>query len=337
MALLFADSFDHLDTADLDEKYTSVTGSPTVGSTYKRNGTNGVQLSSGDYLNLTLAPTTAAAGVCGMAIYRIDSGASSFWDLRNGEGRQMYLRIETDATLTLYDKDNNELDDSGGTTISATQWHYLECKWTINNSGSFQVYLDGGSSPILNYAGDTSFQTSVTWTEIRWGIIAGNELYMDDIYVLDQTAATYGPSNDDILGDIVVKCVLPNADGDNSAFTPSTGTVHFELVNDTTPNTTDYVSSGTASQIDTWNFTNLGVTGTILGVQLSLYAQKSDSGTRTLAGVAWPVSTARVGDTQTPTTSWRYYRECWDYNPETDSDWTVATVDAAEFGVKVIA
>lgn len=337
MALLFVEGFDSLATADLDESFTSASGPPTVGSTYKRNGANGVQLVYGTSLNLTLTPTTTASGVTGMALYRVDSSASSFFDLRNGAGRHLYLRIESDATLALYAETNALLAQSSA-TISSTQWHYLECKWTIADSGSFQAYLDGGTSPIINFSGDTKYQTAATWTEIRWGIIAGAELYLDDLYVCDQTAATYGPSNDDILGDVrVVEVIASSGDGTNAQFTPSTGTDNGAMVDESTPDgVTTYNASSTAGHIDTYNFPALSVTGTVLGVQLSLYCAKSDSGTRTLAAVARPASTNKIGTEQTPTTSFRYYHQVWDYSPETDTDWTVAEIDGAEFGIKVV-
>lgn len=339
MALLFMEGFDHHATADLTAKWTTIGGSPTVGASYKRNGTNGCETAYGDQLDITVPTTTSTLGVCGFAFYRTDSQSCVPVVIRSGSGAQLYVKIMSDSTIQVYGGGNATIGSASSATVSSTAWHYLEVKWLIGDSGTVQVYLDGNPTPVVNVAGDTAHFGATDWTQVRFGgNQSGGTIWLDDIYVCDQTAAAYGPSNDDILGDVVVKTVLPSTgNGSNTNFLLSTGTDHGALVDESTPNTTDYVYSSTATDVDSWNYPALSVTGTVLGVQLSLYAQKSDSGTRTLAGVARPASTNRVGSTQTPTTSWVYYRQVWDYNPETDSTWTVAAIDASEFGVKVIA
>ena len=64
---------------------------------------------------------------------------------------------------------------------------------------------------------------------------------------------------------------------------PRPARTHYTLVDDAAPNTTDYVSSATVGQRDTYGMQDLtAATGTIYGVQLNLAALKSDAGARSI-------------------------------------------------------
>lgn len=52
---------------------------------------------------------------------------------------------------------------------------------------------------------------------------------------------------------LVTGTLLPVSDGSNTAFTPSTGTSHFALVDEATCNTTDYNSTNTVGSRDSYN------------------------------------------------------------------------------------
>ena len=348
MALLFIDGFDTLVTADLGLKYEYTYNTPVVGSSYKRNGTNGLQCGYLDTVRKTVAPATTTTGVFGFALYIATAANGDICVVGNSEGDQFRLRLaSSDMTLTLNDRYGNVLASSSGITLSEGEWNYLEIKFSIANSGgTVQVRLNAASTYCINFTGDTHYQTTVDWTTVALSNGAAmGMLWYDDFYICDLSDASTGntgPSNDNFLGDMRVVAVLPQTDavdaGSNADWSVSTSTDHGAVVDDADADTdeTDYVYSSTQNQVDTYNFPALGVTGTVYGVQLSLCSKKTDAGAREIAAVARPATTNRVGATKTLSTSYTYYLQVWNYNPETDDDWTVSVIDASEFGIKVV-
>jgi hypothetical protein len=158
--------------------------------------------------------------------------------------------------------------------------------------------------------------------------------YIDDLYIL----TTSGSANTTFWGDVHIEARFPTSDATYSQWTPSTGTDHYALVDETTPNTTDYVSSLTPGQKDTYGFQDLTATdGTVMAVQEMIYAQKSDAGARSIAGLSRVSSTDYDGETKALTSSYTYYTHVMERNPNTGIAWTISEVNASEFGVDEIA
>ncbi|MGH7058327.1 MAG: hypothetical protein ACREFZ_10745, partial [Acetobacteraceae bacterium] len=95
----------------------------------------------------------------------------------------------------------------------------------------------------------------------------------------------------------------------------------------------------TADQIDTYAFaTPAAFTGSIAAVQNVLDARKDDTGARTFVSECRSGSTNYDGATSfSPTSDYVMYREIYETDPDTDKAWTLAGVEAAEFGIKVTA
>jgi hypothetical protein len=159
----------------------------------------------------------------------------------------------------------------------------------------------------------------------------GSNIDIDDLYVWDGA----GSINNTFPGDVRVFAVLPSGAGNSAQWTPSTGT-NYSAVDDATPNTSDYVSSSTPTNKDTYAFSDIAGSGTVLGAQLSLYAQKAASGsTRGIQGVCRSVTTESNSVEAVLGTSWRYWVQAiYETDPATAAAWaSVAALNAAEFGV----
>jgi hypothetical protein len=75
----------------------------------------------------------------------------------------------------------------------------------------------------------------------------------------------------------------------------------------------------------------------IKGVQVSARARKTDSATKELAIVTRLGSTDYDGTTQAvASTTYSQYQQIWEKRPSDNADWTIADVNAAEFGLKVV-
>jgi len=221
-------------------------------------------------------------------------------------------------------------------------WYYLEVKWTIANSGgNVQVRINGAT--IIDYTGDTQYQSAATWTTFSVGGIATTSAgsYCDDLYICDQS----GGVNDDFLGYVTVEALLPQTDavapGSNASWTCGTGSDHGALVDEKPPytadDTNDYVYTATLNAYDTWEYPSLtAATATIYAVQVATCAKKTDTGAATYVNVARPASTNRDGGvTHSPSdSSYNYGIQVWDANPEDSQPWEVADVNGCEFGVK---
>ncbi|PYJ07927.1 MAG: hypothetical protein DMF06_14315 [Verrucomicrobia bacterium] len=217
-------------------------------------------------------------------------------------------------------------------------WNYLEAKVTIHNTtGAVTIKLNGAT--ILTLTGQNtraSANNSANQFILNNGSVGnGIACFFDDLYLSDSSGSA--PQND-FLGDCRIDCQFPNADGSNSTWTPSTGTTHYTLVDEATPNTTDYVESNVIGNKDTWAFQDLSsITGTIYGVQINTAALKDDAGGRSIINTVKSGATNADGATQAMGTSQQYFMDVLPVDPATSAAWTESNFNAAEFGVKVAA
>lgn len=222
---------------------------------------------------------------------------------------------------------------SGHTPIAASVWFHLQAKVLLatGSGGSVEIVLNGAT--VLTVAGAATAGSSGSVTAIINATGSGNAVYFDDLYVCDAVgSAPYS----DYLGDVGIKTLVPTSDGSASAWTPSTGSNHSALVDEVPPNTTDYNASGTATQQDLYNVTDLPAAATtVLAVQVAVYAAKTDAGaasvkplvrenSTTTAQTAIPLSTTYAG----------YYGAILTARPSDSAAFTVSDVNALQVGVE---
>lgn len=354
MALLYCDSFDHYLTADASKKgwtYDTAGASPgdegaTIGA-YGRNSTNGLKLRHGNFTNgyatLTVSGVGDATCVVGCAVNlgSVARGVEmTIFSIRNASADQITLSVSTGGALAI------RRGSSGGTalatsttTLSSSTWYFLEVKILFNDStGTYQLWIDGVSE-MSGTGADTVNSGSAGWDSIRFGHAAVTntpdpEFSFDDLYVCDGTTG----SNTSALGDHRIVCkVASSGNGGQTDWSLSTGSDHGALVDDATPNTSDYVLSGTSGQRDTFNFAALGVTGTVKAVQTVNYLKAEVAGVRSVGDVVRISSTNYDGTGVAVGSDWTYQRNIRLTDPSTSSAWTVSGIDGAEFGVKVTA
>jgi hypothetical protein len=239
------------------------------------------------------------------------------------------------------------IKNSGGTTIAtgasglvvANGWVYIELKAVINGaSGSITTQANGAADIALTTGNFGS--SNLDGIQSYYVPVAGSyfpTFDFDDFYVLD----TSGTDNTTFLGDVHVETIFPAADGANTSWTPDSGSPHFSRVNEKTStfpdDDTSYIYSSTAGQRDSYDMDTLAIlSGSIFGVQVGMYARKDDAATRQIASVVRQGGTNYDGATQTLSTSYVDYTEILENDPSDGADWTVAKVNSAEFGVKLV-
>lgn len=345
MALLFFDGFDHFGTNDLLYKWTGVSDTlPTISSSYGRNG-NGAYIewsNRGIYRNITAGSTTIIFGVAVRFTTTFTSSAGHIYCIMQAQksaAGQCHVGVNSSGHVVFYRGDGTVIQE-GTTNLSFNVWYYVEAKIVVatGTGGSYTVRINEAQE--FTGSGVNTAQTGVAGWDRIWinGMAFGGQMAVDDIYVCDST----GTVNNDFLGDSLVEVRLPQTDavaiGANVGLTPSTGTDHGALVDESTPNTTDYNSSAAVGSKDTYNYSDLTTTGgTVRGVQVHLFAAKANPGSRSICPVVRHGGVDYDGVSRNPSTSWTYYTQLYENNPGTSAPWTISEVNAAQFGMKVSA
>lgn len=340
MALLFFDGFDTADGAfaNYGGKYTTVVG--CTGSTSPvRTGARSVQMTSGgsSFLGKTLVPAPSGGFVVGVALYLLNnpSAAADLFQIR--EGTTVHLALTIDSARHVVVKRGTTTLATGTSSVPGNSWIYIEFKGVIDDvAGSYEVRLDGLME--LSATGvDTRNAGTGVWTNVALQPPATGSpmLHLDDLYICDQS----GPRNNDFLGPVKVETLLPQTDavaaGSNAGFTPSAGTDHGALVDETVVNTTDFNSGATVGVKDTYQYPALTLPGTILGIQTNLFVSKSDNNARQVCPVVRTGGVDYDGANVSPLTSYTYFTAVREVNPATGVLWVAAEVDAIEAGMKV--
>jgi hypothetical protein len=334
MALLFYDGFDYYATANFPQRYTAAGSDWDVVAAIGRFGTSGARQTSGaaPTLSKTLA-TNYATLIAGVACSRSAIAGTNpiIFAFFDGSTEQVSVRIAATTGLVGVYRNGTLLANSSF-AVSTGVYFYVELKSTIHNTtGTYDLQING-----VNVLSATGVNTRGSANNFANRLVLGSTnnisgtITLDDLYVCD----TSGSANNNFLGDVRVETLFPNGAGNSTQFTPSTG-VNNAAVDEATPNTTDYVTSTADNQIDTYTFTDLASSGvTVYGVQEFAYAQKTDASAKSVALVTRPGSTNNAGSDKALSTSFTYYSDIQELNPDTSSAWTTSQINATEFGIK---
>ena len=337
MALLFADGFDHYVTGDLTRKWSATsTSTPIISTANPRYGAQHLRSSSLSTQYLIKAvpqPVTLIAGAAVNPAAFPTGGNSSIITFLDGTLVQASLRVTGSGLLTVI-KGSSTVLATSTTGISAGNYSYVEMKVLISSTvGTVQVKVNG--TTVINATGLNTQSGSNTYID---GVFLGPHISSgnfntdyDDFYICDTTGST----NNDFLGDVRIEALYPSGAGSSTTWTPSTGS-NYTCVDEATANITDYVTSTANDQIDTYAFGDLAeAAGSVKGIQINALAQKTDTAVKHIALIDRTASTDHISSDIALSTSWQYVQQI----VETDSGnggiaWTVANVNAAQFGVK---
>jgi hypothetical protein len=342
MALLFHDGFELYNSFnDVLLQYASESGSG-INTTTVRTGARSMDLSGGSAIltTRTFSPGTATC-VFGYA-FRTTVLTSNRDIIQVKEGSTIHasLALLTTGALAVYRggvSSGTLLASSAIGLINTSTWYYIEFKVTIDNAvGAYEARIDE-STVVSGTGADTQNGGTASWNTIVFGS-PSNNCIVDDLYICD----TSGSTNNDFLGNCQVEVIRPQTDavaaGSNAGFTPSTGTDHGAMVDETTPNSdTDYNAGTAVGQKDSYNYPSLALSGSIKGVKVAPFMKKTDAGARTVGTI---VRRGGVNynhaNSISPTTSYRFEPQIWETDPSTTSAWDAAGVAAAEFGLEIL-
>ncbi len=198
--------------------------------------------------------------------------------------------------------------------------------WELRGDGFQQVLATGLSLSALDPA-----------TKIRFYLQSADpasSVLVDNLYIYDNEALDLPR----FFGPILVSSLFPVGAGSSDEWAPFPAKPNWSQVDEGTPDDdSTYVSSDTHSQSDSYEFTDSGVVGAIVGLQTNVTARvEAATGPRRMRAIVH-VGGASYGSsisTQVSDTTYSNYPEVFEENPSTDSGWTGPQVDAAEFGME---
>lgn len=333
MALIFCDGFDHYATADGLKKWNQFGTGVSIQSTLGRRGGGCVQFSTNTRFIQKTLPSNYATLILGFA-YNPNAGTGDVMWIMDGGTTHLVLNLNASFGLTVL-RSGTTLGSSANGVVATSGFTHIEFKCTISDSvGTIDINVNGASVLSLS-SQDTRNGGNATCNGFYFRSTAGG-CQVDDVVALDNSGSS--PTNA-MLGDVRIDTIYPNADGNYSQFTCSTGSSHYQLVDETTPNTTDYNDGGTVGDRDSYAMGNLTTLAsqTVYGVHVNLAINKDDAGSKSAAPFVRSGSTNTDGTSTALGTSQVYVSQMFELDPNTGTAWTESTVNSMEAGCKVTA
>lgn len=262
----------------------------------------------------------------------------------------IYIQSANGATLGYIGRDASgflQLKNLSGTVLYTSPyqwdggWHYMEIRiLSAGAAGTGEVWVDGVQvipSTVGNFGTGLVNSCPAGLLFYNYDNGGGNwwTTYIDDLYMLDTGTGVKNTR----LGECRVETIYPTADGAHVDFTPTTPTTHFDEVDDGAAGNdgdTTNVQTNVVGARDSYAFGDLSIaSGTIHGVAVRTVARKNDAGPRAIkhlirqGGVTYEGSVAHL-----LTASHFSYQTVFDQDP-LNANWSVANVNADEYGVKV--
>jgi hypothetical protein len=346
VALLFVESFDTVDTSTLSGRWTLNGSGHTVAAARTGNGLSKVQGAvDGSFQRLITIPTSnITEAIVGFA-FRTTSitntfGASDLVSFLDSTTRQISLSLQsTTGLLFLWNGSLQAI--ASDHALAANTWYYIELKVAFGNSAAASVRVNGEAVTGLTAVTIDSQNTANSYANnIRFNNITistgSMTVLFDDIYVGSTSGSA--PRND-FLGDCRVEVIRPTAEGNYSEFDPSSGSDNALMVDDAAPDgDSTYVATNVLNEIDTYITGDLATTtGTVYGVQTSLYARKDEAqaSPRSISPVIRRGGSDSVGGGHDLNDTYAQHRQMFEQDPIASADWTIPSVNASEFGQKV--
>lgn len=344
MALVFMDGFDHYAIADILKKWTVYNAGYSVVEISPGRTGNSIRMGRESYIGKTVIDQ--ATWTVGFAFKNaaFAGATASILSFNDGSVRHVYLNINyPTGTLSLYNGSGALLATSTSALTTGT-WYYIEVKVTIADGagGSYELRVNGspvGWIPQAN--GDTRNGADAHCNLVLFGNLAVSVLthvdgYWDDIYIADDTPGVVIT----FVGNCKIDTLYPSGNGTYSQFVGQDGdsTNNYQNVDEASMDSdTTYNASATVDARDTYTFTDTVAAGVIKGIQVNATIRKDDAGSRTTLLTCISGATTDDSDAVGIGNTYYDYIKVYEHNPNGDVVWTKSTLDACEFGVKVVS
>lgn len=300
-----------------------------MGTNYARwSGGVGINIGNNNNMMEMVFPSAYGTVSSGMAFCEISAITNihrlmGWFDGTSNEGPN--LRVNASGILEAY-RGTTLLGTASHAALTTGVWHYAEMKSVISDAaGTFEIWLDG--IQVLNLTSvDTKPSTNATMDRMYFGgkgdTSSAKDRYFDDMYAADGT----------LHGDCKVVAFFPSGAGNTTQWTPLSGANYTNVDEQAFNDDTDYNSSSTATQKDTFALPDTSGIASVKAVRVVAVARKDDAGTREIAIVTRSGGTDYESANMALTSSYAPYGVIHDTNPNGGGAWTTGAVDAMEIG-----
>lgn len=335
MALLFAESFDGLDSNSLKTKFQfEETSSFAITFPAGVIG-NCASITSSTSPRSFYAPINSGSKtlIFGADILLSDASGGDVIKAgtANGNNNEDFELVRGINLITVRTGQANR-----GTYVpTQSVWVNIEIKCVKDNStGTIEVRENGTS--VFDDTGIDTQDTDGNWKYVGFEITSFDNIKIDNMYICDST----GDNNNDFLGQLRIETLYPNGNGESNDFVGSDAdsTDNYLLVDEGTPDgDTTYVESATVNDEDLYEYEDMALTGgDIRACVLSSLIKLDPSGNKEFShltridGTKYETSNNLLFDN-----SYQLVEEIYELSPDTSSPWVESEVNAAQFGIKV--
>lgn len=285
---------------------------------------NNVVLEYGFYFKASSPPSVGGlpffAGITASNGILTGSGSNaSIWLNINTSGQPVLMCNGIQATSTINVCDGN--------------WHWIECYFSTSwGNGSKGLYVDA-----VNMGGFNVGASTLAGFPVAFGFIAIGTAYSIDDFIIGDSNTGWpnaGNASADIpLNPRKITTKRPVSDASVTFTTTSSGSTHFNLVNEVNPDTTTWVQDSISGHKDLFNMSALGYTPTgIDSAVLNVYWSNPNAGTINAGLACKSVATEADSPSSVVPLSYQTIQNSFHLDPNGNIAWTGAAIDAAQFG-----
>lgn len=275
-------------------------------------------------------PSDSTSDRAFVSFYGDDGATEHITVLRNPSTERIEIRLGS-STGTLL-ATSTEI-------VRMEKWSYIEMSVSISSTvGEVHVRLNGAPTDAVNFTGNTKNGGTNDTIDKIVGIFDksyGNAFYLCDMYLLNDSGST----NNTFLGDVGVRPLRPNGNGNSSQLTGSDADQvdNYLLVDEIPHSGSDYAGSATSGDKDTYTMSDLPTNTSIVhGVRVRGAMYKGDAGYAQSRLIIRSGGTDYASDTLTLSTSTASSSKLYEQDPATAAAWTVSGVNSAEAGMEVM-
>jgi hypothetical protein len=245
--------------------------------------------------------------------------------LDNAGGGKFFLHIDGTGKLKAYDGNSNPLG-TGTHTLPFNAWNRLELKVGTGANAPWEVRLGGntelsGTSSLLGNSPNGAINLGGTSTT----------------YVSDTLYDDLSIDSLNWIGDGFTAIIHPIGPGTYSQWTTGTAPSDWTQVAGMVPDPSHYVATATTGNAFTVRFAtaeSAGVTGVVAAIKGCAIARNAATSQTVLMDYRLRAGGSNFdGAVKDPGTNFTLFADVLNTNPATQKPWTIAAVDALEFGM----
>lgn len=344
MALLWFDGFDSYTTIDdfINARYGN-SADCTIAAGEGRFGKNAVAGTS--RLSKILIGSTVTELWTGRAVKGIIRwGETPLIKFYSSSGVEVYLSVTILGSIVAYNGAATpvKLGETSPAIFRMDVYNWLEIRFKFGDASTGEIEVWLNDKRVLNLSGiDTNYYNTASGINAislgsleGWNTFPGS--YVDDVYILDTTGIS--PWNTRI-GDNLIESLIPNSDAIPNNGTPSSGSLHYSMVDELAGyNTSDYITlQNTSTQTELFGHTTFSnPVVNIYGMSVTSTVKKSNPGVATYKNIIKTNNgTTYKGSTAIPGTSYSTNCDVWVQNPTNSQQWTETDINSTKFGIEI--